>query len=368
MSESWEVRETREADLPALGSFFREAYGEQTAFQDAGFLRWYFTRPEAPGAFESLIAVTGGGAVVAHYGGQPGELWLHGRPVSFVWGVNAFTLPAWRGGGAGRALVEQMTERHEVYGVIGFSPKTADFYADAGFNVFARERFARFVVALDESAWSVAEAIGSDGARVRELLPVGQPAPAPAEAEEIDAAMSARLDWGHPPLAEATTLRSAHHLRWRFFAHPYIAYRCLARIEGGRVRAAIFSRQERLLPTEHRVERIVDLVGDPGLMPGLLLAAAQRAREERVSFLDACTFGGLYDDGFAQAGFSVLREDAAALLPQVSSPIEARPNQEYLGLFSRRHAAEIASLRRVHFTRADSDRDRVARLSQLVAK
>src|SRR4051794_21944473 len=101
MSGSVHIRETVEADLPALASFFREAYGEQTAFQDAGFLRWYFTRPEPPGVFESLIASTADGAVVAHYGGLPGELWLHGRPVSFVWGVNAFTLPAWRGVGAG---------------------------------------------------------------------------------------------------------------------------------------------------------------------------------------------------------------------------------------------------------------------------
>lgn len=364
-NSDFEFREARETDLPALATFFRRAYGETTVFQDHAFLRWYFLRSNGDAGLESLVAAKPDGTVAAHYGGLTGRLVLRGRPVSMVWGANAFTLPEYRGSGLGGLLVEQMMERHDVFGVIGFTPKTAEFYAQTGFNVFGRQRFVRHTLALSEAMYDVARAIGTEEQRLRELLP----APAGLLADEgatlVGPEAARELSWPSGGPFEATTLRDLPHLQRRFFAHPYIAYRCLAMVEGNRVHAALFTRREALLPTENAVVRIVDLFGDARQIPALLRAAAAQARAECACFIDAALFGEAYTPALAEAGFVALREDDAALLPQVTSPIEARPNQEYLGLFSRRYSTEIASLANVHFTRADSDRDRIARLSQI---
>lgn len=366
MSEPIDIRVAGAADLPALATFFRSAYGEATVFQDHAFLRWYFARPGAEG-MESLIAVLRDGTVIGHYGGLASTLQLAGRPVSLVWGANAFTLPAWRGSGAGRRLVERMTERYDVFGVIGFSPKTAEFYAQAGFNVFGRERFTRHTLALSEGVWELARQAGGHEDAVRARLP-GPPAQLPlGRGSSISRDEAGTLSWPPPGPVEATVLRDAAYLRRRFFEHPYISYRCLAAVENGRVRAALFTRREQPQPAGPAVERIVDLFGEATALPEILRAAAARASAEGAALIDCATFGGAFDAALAEAGYTPLAGDEAALLPQVFAPIEPRPNHEYLGLFSRRCASEIARLRHVHFTRADSDRDRIARLSQLAA-
>ncbi|HSI12814.1 MAG TPA: GNAT family N-acetyltransferase [Chthoniobacter sp.] len=364
-SSDFEFREARETDLPALAAFFRRAYGETTVFQDHAFLRWYFLRPNGEAGLESLVAVKLDGTVAAHYGGLTGRLLLRGRPVSMVWGANAFTLPEYRGSGLGGLLVEQMMERHDVFGVIGFTPKTAEFYSQSGFNVFGQQRFVRHTLALSDAMYDVARAIGTDEERLRKLLPATAGAFTGEGATLVGPEMARELSWPISGPFEATTFRDLPYLQRRFFAHPYIRYQCLAVLEGREVRAALFTRREALPPTEHAVVRIVDLFGEVSHMPALLRAAAAQARIAGACFVDAALFGEAYASSLAEAGFVALREDDAALLPQVTAPIEARPNQEYLGLFSRRYSSEIGSLAEVHFTRADSDRDRIARLSQI---
>lgn len=367
MSSAIEIRQANDRDLTALSTFFGKAYGGHTAFQDVGFLRWYFHNPEKPGEIESIIAITSEGEVVAHYGGLPFELSLNGQNVWAVWGVNAFTLPEWRNRGLGQKLVEIMMERYDVFGVIGFTPKTADFYETVGFNVFGKRRYDRFAYALGPSAWEIAQMVGASADQARTLLPL-QPASASCSKHSIQTITTTdcgQYDWSQEMHGITTSRRNLPRLRYRFFDNPYIGYRCLAMAHEGRIRAALFTRQETLAPTTWRIERIVDMFGDPECMPHLLTALVQRAQNEGVSMVDAGTFGGFYDTAFAKAGFTPLKGDDAALLPQVTSPVEPRPNHEFIGIFSRKYASEMSGLQKVHFTRADSDRDRIARLSQI---
>lgn len=367
------LRQTRDADLAAVQRFFIKAYGPETAFQSEAFLKWYFAHGDGrePGAIESLIALDGAGEVIAHYGGLPRTLLLHGQPVSLVWGASAFTLPEWRSHGIGRRLVEQMMERYDVFGVIGFTPKTAEFYREAGFNVFERQRLRRFVLNLAESSFRLAGLIGHDPAAVRARLPVVEPPtflalPPGVELREISGEDAGRWQWQLAASVSATARREFADLHYRFFANPFIRYRCFAAVRGDRVLTGVFTRQETAGATGLSVGRIIDLSGDPAGAAALLAHVGRVVAAEGASFVDFASIGSLYRDALGAAGFAVLENDETGMLPQVMAPPEKRPNTEFIGLFSRRCAEGIAALRvgDVYFTRADSDRDRIARLSQ----
>ena len=327
-----------ETDMVALTAFFRECYGPETVFQDPEFLRWYLAgAPE--GGLESLIAIEEGGAVVAHYGGLPRMLMLNGRPVPMVWGVSAYTLPKWRSLGLGKRLAEMMLDRYEVFGVIGFSAKTADFYEARGFNVFGRRRFHRFVRVLRESAYEVAGRIGVDPEMVRERLPVAASgASSSPEVGPMRTQAGPLLPFG------ATTLRSAAYLNGRFLANPFLTYLTF-QIQGGeRPKGYLVARLERLAPTEYLALRIIDLDAEQEAARVLLNAVVRRGIEEGASFIDFAYAGTAFDNAFAELFFVPLLGDDAGLLPQVTTPIEARGNQDYLGLFSRQHREEVAAL------------------------
>lgn len=359
-----ECRRLRESELPALLHFFRQCYGAETVFQDQEFVRWFLAG--APdGGLESLVAVCDG-AVVAHYGGLPCTLELHGRAVPMVWGVSAYTLPEWRGRGLGQRLVELMMERYEVFGVIGFTRKTAEFYHAAGFNVFDQQRFHRFALVLQPSAYDIAERIGTDRAALEARCPLAM-----AECFESPGNVVHPLDEFaggtlHAPelVCGAATRRDAQFLTHRFLKNPSIRYSGFYTDRG-----YVMTRREQLFPTEHRALRIIDLRAEFGHAKPLLQSVVRQGLEEGASYIDFACAGPAYDAAFEELGFTVLYDDDAAILPQVTAPVEARPNHEFLGLFSRQHREEIAALTMddIYFTRADSDRDRIARLSQRAA-
>jgi len=66
-------------------------------------------------------------------------------------------------------------------------------------------------------------------------------------------------------------------------------------------------------------------------------------------------------------GFIQLEEEDCCILPQITAPIGDRENYEYIGLYSNDLKAEINDLtiENVYFTRMDSDRDRLANISQI---
>jgi len=370
----FEIRLARPEDLPALGIFMRQAYGAQTVFQSPDFLKWFLGRgPLANSVFhlEAQVAVTSDGRVVGHYGGLNYKLWLNGRLVSLVWGVNAYTLPEYRGFGIGKQLVDATAARFDVFGVIGFTTETAHFYDEIGFNIFKFQRFTRYIRNLSEETYAICRLIGQDDALLRRSLSASTSVPVvsnmPLGVHQIAVDNWQSFTWNLPQPAFTTTQRDVAHLKWRFFSQTAMCYAVIGVETDGRITGYAVVRKETVEPTVHQSARIVDLYGESAGMDSLLQGVVAFAQNCECAYVDFSCFGLHYRTSLLEAGFSELTDNNCALLPQIGST-EFRPNIEHIGLFSSEYGAEISALRSkdVYFTRADSDRDRVARLDQFL--
>jgi len=370
----FDIRLARPEDLPALGMFMRQAYGAQTVFQSPDFLQWFLgrgTRADPDFHLEAQVAVTSDGRVVGHYGGLNYKLWLSGRLVSLVWGVNAYTLPDYRRFGIGKQLVDATASRFDVFGVIGFTPETAHFYDEIGFNIFKFHRFTRYIRTLSEETYAICRLIGQDDAVLRRLLSADTAVPdvsnMPLGVHQITAENWQSLTWNLPQPAFTTTQRDVTHLKWRFFSQTAMRYTVFVVQTDGRITGYAVVRKETVEPTVHQAARIVDLYGESAGMGSLLQGVIAFAQNCGCAYVDFSCFGLLYRTTLLEAGFAELTDNNFALLPQIGAT-ESRPNIEHIGLFSSKYGAEIAALRLedVYFTRADSDRDRPARLDQFL--
>lgn len=382
------VRWATPSDLPALTRFFRKAYGPDTIFGYGPFLRWYFGSEGRADQLLSIIATDSSGEVMAHYGGLRCEIALNGDVKPLVWGVSAFTLPECRGEGIGGELVRFLMARTEIFGVIGFSPKTADFYLRSGFHLFEKRRFRRFVAPFSPRVLEMAARIGTDIHRLESLFE--------ARRSGFELFLKERGDGAHrrndagegeqladfwvesPPTGfvgpgnvRLTTVRSAEFLRWRFFTFPapqYETYAAKWRKGDPLCGAWLVARREQVQPYPSlSMTRIVDIWGEEDALEPILrrlLASSERRGDACVEF---GVFGAAYNNLLVRLGFTCLEGDDAALIPQVTAPAEARPNHEYLGLYSERWGETLHNIgwENVHFTRMDSDRDRLAKIPQI---
>ena len=364
------VRQLRSSDLDALTVFFKKAYGSATPFRSKDFLKWYFKYPgtEHWEDHDSWIAIDTSGNVVSHYGCLACNLMMGSLPVQVMWGVNAYTLPDWRGKGINSAIVDNLLAGSEVNGVIGFTRDTAEFYAGIGYNIFNYERLKRYVFVLDEPATrEVVKHIGQDAERFGRNIVKGEAVRSEDRSGIIrltrENIAGCRLSLEYK--VELTTLRDQAHLMWRYLDNPFVEYELFARVENGDVLAMIASRRERLEPLCHEAYRIVDLYGDRGCAGELLSHAIMRAREQGCIYVDFSMGGSIYEGLPEARGFRPLDDEECVMLPQVCSPIGQRPNNEYFGFQSRKHATVISSLTSddVYLTRGDSDRDRLGNLS-----
>src|SRR5690606_3552850 len=123
----------------------------------------------------------------------------------------------------------------------------------------------------------------------------------------------------------------------------------------------IVIREETLEPTKFKVGRIIDLFGKSEEIINLLHHTVKDAISSGSIYLDFSMYGRLYENELLSAGFTKLKNDDACLLPMVSSPIENRPNHEFLVLQSKLYNDQIHKLssESVYFTRIDGDRDRI---------
>ncbi|MDO8603588.1 MAG: hypothetical protein Q7O04_07065 [Candidatus Omnitrophota bacterium] len=365
------IRSFNEEDLNNLAKFFIKAYGSKTIFQDSIFLKWYFgfSQFEKKSFITSLIAVDKENEIVAHYGELRYALILNNTPVSFAWGVNAYTLPEWRGRGINSTFVNNMINRHDVFGVIGFTSKTASFYRELGFNTFENKRFNRYALNLNEKTFDIVKIIGQDFVKARSLFkPVnfefsdGNVNVTEISRENID---NFYLNCEYP--AAAVTQRDINFLKWRFFDNPYIKYHCIAYVLANKILSYAIIRVERLHSTDFYITRIIDLLGIKDYMPEVLCEVVLRAKGSGHIYIDFSSFGSAYGDVLEKHGFSFLRNEDAGLLPFVTCPVENRLNNEYIGLFSKKYKNEISRLteKQIFFTRTDSDRDRLNNIDQI---
>jgi hypothetical protein len=155
--------------------------------------------------------------------------------------------------------------------------------------------------------------------------------------------------------------REPKYMNWRYFQNP-IKYEIYA-IQG---KAYIAVRHERFYPTQYFATRIIDLAGLPQYAAELASFIINRSRERRDAFIDFSVTGNYYEQMLKELGFSELTGDYYGALPQVSSPMEYRPNEEFICLGSK-HFPNIfddIEFDDLYFTRGDSDRDRLNPIKQ----
>jgi GNAT superfamily N-acetyltransferase len=334
--------------------FFATAYGARSIFVDSEFVRWFLGNNRE---FLSMIALAPSGDVVGHYGAVRCTALLDGQRLSMLWGVNAFTLSDHRGAGLGERLASPWYRAADVFGVIGFSPSSAAFYERCGFQLFSRHRFVRQARVLDEHAFELIADLGIDIERARAMLPIATATPRSTRAASDELAGDVELRLSGVAL---TTLRDREYIDWRFRRQRWLNYDLLAVNDAKRTRAYVATRRTRLEPTNRHAVRIVDACGDTDAIADLVAVVVGAARERGDVWVDFAATRAL--EGLE--GFATLVGDDAALLPSVTSPMQHRPNTEFVGLYSATRAIRLGqlSIDDVYFTRADSDRDRAARL------
>lgn len=365
------IRTVISSDTEKLIEFFVEAYGKQTLFQSRQFLEYYFgSRENKFRPFSNnLVGINSDGKIVSHYGGLYYEINLMDAIVPVVWGVNAFTLPAWRGRGINSQIVDHIQKNNVANAVIGMPLSAPNFYKEMGYNIFNKEPLSRFVYNLHDSTFDVVKQIGQDETQAKKLLSPN-PRPTLSDSKHLIELTKQNFNTFQIDFAKnklVTTHRDADFIDWRIFKNPFVTYSVFGYVKDQSILAYMVLREEILKPTKHVVNRIIDLFGDPIGIKSLLDFAVQRSFAKKHIYIDFSKFGNLYDDELLNTGFIKLENENCSLLPHVTSPIENRPNHEFIVLQSSQHNEKIQQLTKndVYFTRIDGDRDRIARIDQI---
>ncbi len=367
------IRKVKESDLPTLIDFFIKAYGKQTIFQNEKFLEYYFGfgKNKEPIFNYCLIGITLTGEIVSHYGGLYYELKMEDKIFPMIWGVSAYTLPEVRGLGINSTIVKYLIENNEINAVIGFTEKTGEFYEKRGYNLFNFERFARFVYVIDPvKTKEIIDFLKVEDIKILGLEKIESFDLVTVNSNEIIELTKENigdyaLDFNF--IVKATTNRDIDFLRWRFLENPFIRYTVYGYVKNNKVLSYIALREENLEPHNYKVNRIIDLFGNRETINDLLNYAINQSKAANHIYLDFSMYGEIYEDELIKSSFIKLENEEVSILPQVTAPIETRENCEYLGLQSLKNADMIKQLTKqdVYFTRIDSDRDRIARMSQI---
>jgi len=369
------IRTAQISDLERLKKFFIKAYGEKTIFQNEDFLNHYFDASlnNKPVFSNCLIGINSKEEIVSHYGGLEYKLIIKNKICSMIWGVSAYTLEEYRGKGVNSKIVEFIANNFEVNGVIGFTSQTSLFYQKLGYNIFNFEKFSRHILVLEkEKTKEVCNYINQDfNFLKKQIKSLGEVSNVKyldkvieLTAENIDN-YELSLEKDFPEIT--TTQRTKDFLKWRFFKNPFIEYTLYGVIENGAIVAYIALRIETLVPFSYKVTRIIDLFGRVDAIKPLFSKTANNALSLKHIYIDFSKFGSMYEKEFNSFGFISLSNEGCCILPQVTSPIENRPNGEFLGILSKSFFEDINSLtfENVYFTRMDSDRDRIANINQI---
>lgn len=365
------IRAARISDIKNLKKFFIKAYGEDTVFQDENFLLYYFNsgRNSEP-LGESVVAINNRGEIVSHYGGIYSEIILDSKIISLVWGVNAFTLPEYRGKGLNNQIVDYLQNHNEANAVIGMPSEAPAFYKKLGYTIFDKDTLDRFVYVLDEQILDIVRLIGQDIQKAKQLLPLSKSVNPVTELHQIVSLTKENFANYTFDLAQHgiyTTNRTAQFLDWRLFSNPYIDYKIYGYNENGKITSYVAVREETLIPTSFTANRIIDLFGKDSGVNELLRFVIHQSKSEGQLYIDFSMYGNLYHETLQSNGFYKLQNEDVSLLPQVSAPVANRPNHEFIVIRSKKHENAINALSRenVYFTRIDGDRDRINKRNQI---
>jgi GNAT superfamily N-acetyltransferase len=365
------IRAAKISDLKNLIIFFRRAYGEQTVFQDKKFLLYYFTSPYKALSFSyNIIAIDPNGIIVAHYGGLNYRLIIGKDIKSTTWGVNAFTLPDWRGKGINSKIVKYLIDKNEMNAAIGMDDNVTLFYKKLNYNIFNKKRLSRFVYALKNEVYDLVFQLGQDQEKAKKIIPIKIPEkviPKYSNIVELTKTNIKNYELDLDAEVYATTYRDKTFLSWRLFNNPFIKYKVWGFVKHKKIVSYLVAREETLQPTTFKVNRIVDLFGEKEGVQILLKNILNLSYIKNYLYVDFSAFGNLYSEELTLLGFKRLENEDACLLPLVSSPIENRPNNEFVVIGSKNNQELINKLfeENIYFTRIDGDRDRINRLNQI---
>jgi hypothetical protein len=369
------IRTAKFSDIESVKQFFIKAYGEKTIFQDELFLMHYFDsrkKNKSPMS-ECLIGINPKGEIVSHYGGLYCNLKLNNKIYTMIWGVSAYTLPKWRGRGVNSKFIDYITQNNEINGVIGFSQDTASFYQKIGYNLFNFDKLSRYVLILDyKKTLQVISYIKQNTNRFDKLVQFQTNKKYSYDFSSLvelteEKICNYELNMEDDFAAIVTTHRSREFLIWRFFENPFIKYTVYGFVKNKKIIAYIAMREEELEPLNFKVNRIIDIYGKREGVKTLLHKSLIESVSKNHIYIDFSMFGTIYNKELISANFLKLENEDCSMLPQVTSPIENRQNREFLGIQSKAHSKAIENLHHdnVYFTRMDSDRDRLASISQI---
>lgn len=365
------VRNFELNDYENLTTFFKKAYGPNTVFQNVNFLKYYFSSRDNSQRNACLVAedrVTN--QIVSHYGGLFYELVLNGKVLPILWGVNAYTLPEWRGKGLNSQIVDYIHNNNETNAVIGMPYEAPHFYEKLGYQIFNKATLSRYVFVLREKTFEIIKSMPQNIERALSLLKVvsvvintiGHSNIIKLNANNIDL-YTTNFDIYNI----ATTYRSINFLKWRLINNPYIDYDVFAYVLDNKILAYVALREEILMPHNYKVCRVIDLFGQSEFVNVLLEQTQMESLKKDHIYIDFSAYGELYTKNLLQAQFTRLDNEDYSLLPQVTAPIENRPNHEFIVIQSKKYHEEIKKLNssNTYFTRIDADRDRISKISQI---
>lgn len=371
LNSEYKLKTLEESDISKLSDFFIKAYGRNTIFQSHGFLKWYFSVGKKEFC-KSIMVKDNLGDIVSFYGVLLKPFNLNNKVVNISWGVNAFTLEKHRGKGFNSAIVDYLNNNNKINGVIGFTKKTLQFYSKNNYNTFQELKFQRFIyIVSKERTLKICKIINQDTNKLESLISLNKHRIVHSQDNNdvirLNVNDLGNLETKFQAPNICTTIRNKETLKNRFLENPFIKYDVFTKIYSNTIESYVACREETLQPTGEKVLRIIDLFGKDDQLMTILSFIRKHAENNNYIYIDFSLFGQLYNDLLISAGFISLTDDDYCLLPQVTSPIEDRPNLEFLGLSSRAYMDEIGALssKDVYFTRMDSDRDRLANINQL---
>lgn len=375
MSTEISIRKVKSSDINNLISFFKEAYGEKTVFQNKEFLTYYFKsqfKNIDPLSY-NLIAVNSKGKIVSHYGGLNYKIQLKNIVLPIVWGVNAFTLNKWRGKGINSKIVNYIQKNNEINAVIGMPFEAPFFYKKFGYNIFNKTTLDRFVYILNNNTFTIIEHLNQNLQKAKKLLKIKE-----LNVDFLNISNIIELtkdnfkdfEYNLKIHSISTTYRDISFLSWRIFNNPYIIYKVFGYKKNNTIISYIAIREENLQPSNFKVSRIIDLFGQKEGICYLLKQTLKYSIERKSIYIDFSKYGELYSKELLSFGFIKLENENVCLLPQVTSPIENRPNHEFIVLQSKKYNNEIQTLtsKNAYFTRIDGDRDRISNINQIETK
>jgi hypothetical protein len=148
---------------------------------------------------------------------------------------------------------------------------------------------------------------------------------------------------------QQTPQKTFAYIKNRYLDHPYYDYRVSVAIQDDKVVAVVW---RKLSVEGSAVLRIVDLIGDPGL---LRVAAADFERllvEESAEYIDV-VFHGLDEAALRDCGFIDRREHPELVIPNYFEPFERRNVEVAFG-----YKYDARTCPPVRILRGDSDQDR----------